>query len=178
MSPEQAAGQAALVPASDVYSLGTTLYSLLTGVAPFPEPREASLREVLEKVRHGQFRRPRQIQRTIAPALEAICLKAMALQPEDRYASAGELVTDLEHWLADEPVAAYREPWLGRLRRWGRRHRLLVTGLAAALVVGLAGLTVGLVVVTGLNRRLDATNADWYRRTYMSGRRVSDQTRY
>jgi serine/threonine-protein kinase len=80
MSPEQAAGQLdRLGPASDVYSLGATLYCLLTGRAPFPgeDPNE-----VLQKVRLGNFPPPRQINRTIAPAPEAICLKAMALEPE------------------------------------------------------------------------------------------------
>jgi serine/threonine protein kinase len=109
MSPEQAAG-GLVGPASDIYSLGATLYCLLTGTTPFDDPHEGRLQDVLEKVRNGRFAGPRQVRRKITPALEAICLKAMALRPEDRYASAGALADDLEHWLADEPVAAYREP--------------------------------------------------------------------
>ena len=53
----------------------------------------------------------------------------------------------MEHWLADEPVSAWREPIRRRLRRWGRRHRLLVTGLAATLIVAVAALAVGNVLV-------------------------------
>jgi serine/threonine protein kinase len=131
-SPEQALGHLdRLGPGSDVYSLGATLYALLTGQAPFPE-REVA--DVLEKVRHGDFPRPRQIKPAVRPALEAVCLKAMALKPEERYATPLELAADVEHWLADEPVAAYPEPWTARLRRWGRRHRPLITSAAAVLV--------------------------------------------
>src|SRR5579884_3262171 len=59
----------------------------------------------------------------------------MALRPEDRYASAEALADDVEHWLADEHVAAYPEPWSVRAGRWARRHRTAVTGAAACLTV-------------------------------------------
>ena len=58
----------------------------------------------------------------IDPALEAICLKAMALLPANRYANARELADDIEHYLADEATAAYAEPWAERLLRWVRRY--------------------------------------------------------
>ena len=57
---------------------------------------------------------------TIDPALEAVCVKAMALRPADRYASLRQMADDLEHWLAGEPVSAYREPITVRTRRWAR----------------------------------------------------------
>jgi serine/threonine-protein kinase len=83
MSPEQAAGRLdQLGPRSDVYSLGATLYCLLTGQAPFPS---GDVGEVLGKVQRGDFPRPRELDRGIHPALEAVCRKAMALRPEDRY---------------------------------------------------------------------------------------------
>jgi tRNA A-37 threonylcarbamoyl transferase component Bud32 len=139
MAPEQAAGRLdQLGPASDVYSLGATLYCLLTGKAQF-ENSPAWL--VLPQVIRGEFPLPRQIKGGIPRPLSAICLKAMALKPEDRYASARALADDIEHWLADEPVAAFREPLLARLGRWCRRHRVLVTSVAAAALaaVVLAG---------------------------------------
>src|SRR5262249_30218770 len=157
---EQAAGRAHQVgPASDIYSLGATLYCLLTGTPPFADAPGAGVQGVLDQVQQGQFRRPRQVHRQISPALETICLRAMALRPKDRYASAEALADDLEHWLAHEPVAASSEPWPGRRRRWAWWHRRLVTGLAASLVVGLMGLTVALVLATGFNRQLNVANA-------------------
>ena len=145
MSPEQAAGRIAdLGPASDVYSLGATLYCLLTGRAPFNDPDMA---ELLRKVERGDFPPPRKLKGWIDPALEAICLKAMATDPDERYRTPRALADDVEHWLADEPVSAWREPIRRRLRRWGRRHRLLVTGLAATLIVAVAALAVGNVLV-------------------------------
>jgi WD40 repeat protein/tRNA A-37 threonylcarbamoyl transferase component Bud32 len=132
MSPEQAAGRLDLLgPATDVYSLGAILYCLLTGRSPF-EDRDVGV--VLQKVQSGDFPPPRQILKVSLP-LEAVCLKAMALAPEQRYASPRGLADDVEHWLADEPVSAYRESWRQRLARWTRRHRTWTQAGAAALLV-------------------------------------------
>jgi tetratricopeptide (TPR) repeat protein len=143
MSPEQAGGRLDLLgPASDVYSLGATLYFLLTGKAAFSK-REDS--QVLQHVQRGDFPRPRQVKAAVPPALEAICLKAMALAPAHRYVRPRQLADDLEHWLADEPVSAWPEPWRVKTRRWVGRHRTPVTAAAAALVVALVAATVGAV---------------------------------
>jgi tetratricopeptide (TPR) repeat protein/tRNA A-37 threonylcarbamoyl transferase component Bud32 len=133
MSPEQAAGRLDLLgPASDIYGLGATLYALLTGQAPFTGSDKG---EVLRQVQRGEVVPPRKLMPTTPAALEAVCLKAMALRPEDRYTTALDLAADLQHWLADEPVRAYREPWAARAGRWMRRHKPAVAAAAAAVVV-------------------------------------------
>ena len=83
MSPEQAEGLDRLGPRSDVYSLGATLYCLSTGRPPYTGDDAGT---ILRAVQRGEFGRPR-IDPTIDPALEAVCLKAMALEPEERYGS-------------------------------------------------------------------------------------------
>jgi tetratricopeptide (TPR) repeat protein/tRNA A-37 threonylcarbamoyl transferase component Bud32 len=133
MSPEQAAGRLdQMGPASDVYSLGATLYCLLTGRAAM-EGREVGA--VLRQVQRGDFPPPRQVKREVPAALAAVCLKAMALRPEDRYATPRALAADVEKWLADEPVSAWREPWRMRAGRWARRHQAMVAACAAGLLV-------------------------------------------
>lgn len=97
-------------PASDVYSLGATLYSLLTGKSPFA----GNVGEVLGKVQAGDFAPPRKVDPSIAPALEAVCLKAMATRQENRYPTCRALADDLERFMADEPVSAWREPLMAR----------------------------------------------------------------
>lgn len=141
MSPEQAAGRLdQLGPASDVYSLGATLYYLLTGRAPFSERDVGSL---LRKVGQGDFLPPRQLNPDVPQALNAICLKAMATSPNDRYESPKQLGEEIERWVADEPVQAWREPLRVRVMRRVRRHRtaVAIVGTAVLLVtVGLTGL--------------------------------------
>jgi tetratricopeptide (TPR) repeat protein/tRNA A-37 threonylcarbamoyl transferase component Bud32 len=135
MSPEQASGRLDLLgPTSDVYSLGATLYHLLSGRRPI---EGKSTDEVLRKVRKGQFAPPRQVNRQVPAALDAVCRKAMAREANDRYPTAKALAEDIEHWLADEPVSAHREPLPARARRWARRHKPLVAGAAAMLLTAL-----------------------------------------
>jgi serine/threonine-protein kinase len=151
MSPEQAAGAGAQIgPASDIYSLGATLYVLLAGQAPVAKGEMA---EVLDKVRRGAIPPPRQVQPDTPPALEAICCKAMALRAQDRYASALDLAADVEHWLGDEAVAAYTELWPARLGRWTRRHRPLVAAAAALLVAAVIGLSAGTILLSRANEQ-------------------------
>ena len=154
MSPEQAAlafGQDAnsinhavesMGPATDVYGLGAVLFALLTGEPPV-EGKQTE--EILDKVKIGAIRQPRALNPNIPRALEAVCLKALATQPSNRYPSALALAKDVECWLADKSVKVYRAPWYQRLARWGRHHQswvgaavtmLLLTTIFAVLVAG------------------------------------------
>ena len=138
MAPEQAAGRLDEVGAtSDIYSLGATLYHLLVGR---PSLRSTVKLKDLGLVQEGDVPPPRKVNPLVPPALEAVCLKAMALQPADRYQTALELADDVEHWLADEPLAAYRDPWIVRAARWSRRHRTAVAGAAVFLMTAVVAL--------------------------------------
>jgi serine/threonine-protein kinase len=146
MSPEQASGRLDLLgPASDIHSLGATIYTLLTGRPPIDGNDTA---EILRKAQRCEWLPPRQIKPDVPPALAAICHKAMAPSPSARYPTALELAADVEHWLADEPVSACREPWMARSRRWMRRHRTLVSTAVGALIIALLSTTVGLVLIS------------------------------
>ena len=156
MSPEQACGDLdRLGPRSDVYSLGATLYCLLTGKPPF---EGEDVGEILRKVQRGDFVPPRQLDPSLDKALEAVCLKAMANKPGDRYPSCRALAEDIERWMADEPVSAWAEPWTRKLLRWLTRHRTGVTGAAAAVLAGVVGLSAVLAVQARANLALADKN--------------------
>ncbi len=137
MSPELAEGRAAEADErTDVYLLGGTLYHILTGQLP---RRGSSHSEVAELARNVAPTLPHKIKADIPRALEAICLKAMAHRPKDRYANALNLADDVQRYLAGAPVSAYREPLPARAWRWCKRHRRgLVRSLAGAGFLGLA----------------------------------------
>jgi len=152
MSPEQGNARWDLVgPASDIFSLGAILYAILTGLAPYGWHTRG---DILDKVKRCDFPTPRHMKTQVPRALEAICLKAMYREPAGRYATALELADDVKRWLADQPVAAWREPPVLRARRWMRRHRTVVTSAAAVLLLGVFGLAGFASVVAGKNREL------------------------
>jgi serine/threonine-protein kinase len=151
MSPEQAAADHDRVgPAADVYGLGATLYTLIAGRTPFGD---GAAEEIRSRVLAGDFPRPGAVRPRVPPALEAVALRAMALDPAGRYPSARALADDLTRWLDDEPVLARREPFPAAAGRWLARHRTLVAGLAAAAAAGLVALVA-----------LVAAQAAWYAR--------------
>jgi serine/threonine-protein kinase len=151
MSPEQADGRLDLQgPATDVYGLGATLYALLTGRGPV---EGCDTLDALDRARRCDWPTPRQVNSSVSEALDAICRRAMALRPSERYASAIDMAADVEHWLADEPVSVCRERASARLWRWARRHRSLVTGTAASLVAGVITLGSAAVLLAAANGR-------------------------
>ena len=167
MSPEQAEGQWDAVGISaDVYGLGATLYHLLTGRPPFT----GDLPSVLGKVKRGDFQLPRRLNKEVSAALEAICLKAMKLRPEDRYPTALDLAADVEHWLANEPVTAYVEPWSVKARRWLGRHQTLAAATVAAVLVATAALGAATALLRSA-RRTGATTSNHCRAEFPAGAR-------
>ena len=136
MSPEQATGTP-VDPRSDIYSLGSTLYELLTLRPPFDGKTSA---EVIGQIRNNDPLLPRQIAPRTPRDLETIALKAMAKRPEDRYVSAEALADDLGRFLTLEPIRARRISPIGRLIRFARRHPFSssISAVAATTVLAVA----------------------------------------
>jgi WD40 repeat protein len=151
MAPEQAAGRQDLVDRrTDVYGLGAILYEVLTGRPPF---RGSEREEVRRQVCAAPPAHPCAVCPSAPPALAAVCLRALAKEPGQRYASALELAEEVRRWLADERVQAYREPWGRRLARWGRRHRAWVRAGAAAVLAVTAVSALATLLIAGAWRR-------------------------
>ncbi len=145
MSPEQALAKRGMIDhRTDVYSLGVTLYELLTLERLF-DGRDRQ--ELLQQIALVEPRPPRLIDRTIPVELETILLKAIAKSPSERYLSAQDLADDLRRFLNDQPIRARRPSLLDRAVKWSRRHRPLVASAAALVVLGLAALSVSTVLV-------------------------------
>lgn len=157
MSPEQASGEAALVgPLADIYSLGATLYHLLTGQPPIEGKDLAS---VLLKIRSGKITPPRKLWRAIPRSLESICMKAMATDPTERYQSARLLAEDLQRQMADEPIKCHRGSVVERTMRWARHHQTLTASFGAASLVLVATLTAAFGIVSATNQSLVISEA-------------------
>ncbi len=133
MPPEQAAGKLDELDArTDIYSLGGILYKLLTNHQPIARGK---IREVLKNVKEGNIIPPRDHDASIGKPIEAICMKALATDREDRYDSALKIAADIEAWLADEPVSCFEDPWQVKAKRWARRNQSTVNSVAVAMGV-------------------------------------------
>ena len=153
MSPEQAIGQNDRVgPRSDIYSLGVILYEILTGQTPF---KSDDLRDLLKQVVSAPPAPPTRIAATVPKSLEAVCLKALAKQPDDRYGSARELADEVRRYLADEPVAACPDAFAARAARWGRRNRTTVISAASILVMMVIALATGSILLANANQEIN-----------------------
>jgi tetratricopeptide (TPR) repeat protein len=143
MSPEQALGQRMLLDhQTDLYSLGVTLYELLTLEPPFAGNDR---QELLRQIAFEEPPSPRRQNKAIPAELDIIVLKAMEKRPADRYATAQELADDLRRYLEDKPIRARRPNVLARVRKWSWRHRGAVSAAVAATLLVLAA-TSGVIV--------------------------------
>jgi serine/threonine protein kinase/WD40 repeat protein/uncharacterized protein HemY len=150
MSPEQAHARRGLVDQrTDIYSLGATLYELLTLEPVFSTAERG---ELLRQIALDDPRPLRQIDRSIPVEIETIVMKSLEKDPGDRYATAHDLALDLQRFLDDQPLAARPATAMERLIKWSRRHRPLVASLAVSLVLSLLGLVV-VAVLYGWNQR-------------------------
>lgn len=123
MSPEQARGEVNSIDRrTDVYSLGSILFFLLTNQPPETNTRISSLR-------------PKELNSRVTKAAEAVCLKAMALEKSERYANAAQLAAETALLLDDQPVIAHRENVLEKTGRWVSKNRFLVFLILAYLLM-------------------------------------------
>jgi serine/threonine protein kinase/WD40 repeat protein len=150
MSPEQALGQREQADhRGDVYSLGVTLYELLTLQPAFGGNDR---KQLLRQIAFEEPKPPRKINRSVPAELETIVLKAMAKNATERYATAQELADDLRRFLEDRPITARRPTLFQRTRKWVRRHSAVVTTATVSLVVALA-VTASILTVSNLEVR-------------------------
>jgi serine/threonine protein kinase len=153
MAPEQAEGRLDKISTrTDEYGLGAILYELLTGKPPH---RGDDASEVPDRASENKPKSLTANLRGTPRALAAVCLKALAQEPNERYASAQELAKEVERWLSDEPVVVRSQGWWDRARErrerishWLKRHERGTTwGLVSALVLAVVALTAFLITV-------------------------------
>jgi serine/threonine protein kinase/Flp pilus assembly protein TadD len=151
MSPEQALGQVALIDhRTDIYSLGATLYELLTLEPAFPGDEGPALMRHIER---NEPRPLRQLQSKIPVDLETVVLKGMAKRRDDRYATAQEFADDLQRVLEGKPTAARPPTLLDRTARWAQRHREVAAMAGLVGLLALLGLTASTLLIAGEQRK-------------------------
>jgi serine/threonine-protein kinase len=191
MAPEQADGRIeAIGPRSDVYSLGTILYELLTGRVPF---KASSVLDTLEQVRTQEPIPPIQFSPSVPRDLETICLKCLSKSPDRRYQSAGELADDLTRYLEGKPILARPVSAPERFWRWCRRNPrvAVLSGVIMLAILAWGGTTSILTInlknekdrtlealrVAKTNEELAKKNADEARRNEELAKKNADEAR-
>ncbi len=157
-SPEQLYGDLeGLGPSTDVFSLGVVLYAILTGKLPIEMTVGTTIDRLALARRYNEsdYPRPSQIVSDCPRPLEAICLKAMAGKVSDRYPDAVALRSDVERWLVDEAVHAYRDRWWEKARRWIRQHPKATSTAVSSLSVLSVALILSMIVFLEKNRQIE-----------------------
>ncbi|HLJ94867.1 MAG TPA: serine/threonine-protein kinase [Gemmataceae bacterium] len=151
MSPEQAGGPRTLIDQrTDVYSLGATLYELLTLRPIFDGTDRQTL---LHQILYHEPPSPRSIDRSIPVELETIVLKAVGKAPSDRYTTARDLADDLSRFLEHKPIRARRATLSERARKWTRRHPSVVVAAVALCALTAAGSLISLGMIRSAYER-------------------------
>jgi tetratricopeptide (TPR) repeat protein len=174
MSPEQALGDRLEIDRrTDIYSLGATLYELMTLEPVFPGQDRIQL---LEQIARQDPRPPRRFNPATPVDLETIVLKALAKNPRERYATAQELAADLQRYLEDRPIQARRPTLRQRAARWARRHVVLVRAAAVVLVVAAVGLAVSSALIWRSQRQTQEAFVKAERMQQLAESAVNDMT--
>lgn len=155
-SPEQHGGKT-VGPESDIYSLGAMLYTLLTGKSPFENMPPEQIRA---QVMAGKLEPPEQVKSGVPRALSAICKKAMAVDPHERYETALAMADDLERYLSDASVSVCRDSLPTRMARLVRRNRTASLVVLAMLLLGSTLLTLALAGQSVLAHKAESSAAE------------------
>lgn len=156
MSPEQVVWQPPPGPPADLFCLGATLYKICTGRPPYRGSRQP---KVIDQNLAIDYPLPREIQKHVPRALQSICLKAMAMQPEKRYETALELAADLDRYLGGARVKAHQEGIAERVGRYINQHRRSSAFAATFAVLLLIASVVSSVRFAEIARREAASRA-------------------
>jgi serine/threonine protein kinase len=171
MAPEQARGDPRSIgPATDVYALGVTLYTCLTGHPPF---RGTTIMETLDLVCRADAIPPRAIRPALPRDLETICLKCLRKSPSERYQSGSELAADLDRFLSGKPILARPVSSITRLTKWCYRQPAFAALILLAVLVPLAA-AIGFAIY---NSRLSEALAEQTRERERADRNYAEQAR-